>query len=63
VVARAALSVSTSRRSGFSRRDLHPTRFSRGSLARGLRAAGFEQVAVQVTPTQLALTSWSRAPR
>jgi 2-polyprenyl-3-methyl-5-hydroxy-6-metoxy-1,4-benzoquinol methylase len=51
------------RRSGFSRRDLHPTRFSRGSLARGLRAAGFEQVAVQVTPTRLALTSWSRAPR
>src|SRR5437763_14730594 len=32
------------RRSGFSRRDLHPTRFSRATLARGLRAAGFEQV-------------------
>lgn len=51
------------RRSGFSRRDLHPTRFSRGSLARGLAAAGFEQVDVQVTPTRLALTSWARAPR
>ncbi|HEY0478669.1 MAG TPA: methyltransferase domain-containing protein [Kofleriaceae bacterium] len=51
------------RRSGFSRRDLHPTRFSRGSLARGLVAAGFEQVDVQVTPTRLALTSWARAPR
>ncbi|TMQ15148.1 MAG: methyltransferase domain-containing protein [Deltaproteobacteria bacterium] len=51
------------RRSGFSRRDLHPTRFSRGSLARGLRAAGFEDVAVHVTPTRLALTAWSRAPR
>jgi SAM-dependent methyltransferase len=51
------------RRAGFSRRDLHPTRFSRGSLARGLRAAGFEQVEVKATPTRLALTSWSRAPR
>jgi 2-polyprenyl-3-methyl-5-hydroxy-6-metoxy-1,4-benzoquinol methylase len=51
------------RRSGFSRRDLHPTRFSRRSLARGLCAAGFEQVEVHVTPTRLALTSWSRAPR
>jgi SAM-dependent methyltransferase len=50
------------RRSGFSRRDLHPTRFARGSLARGLTAAGFEQVEVKVTPTRLALTSWSRAP-
>jgi len=51
------------RRSGFSRRDIHPTRFSRGSLARGLRAAGFEQIEVKPTPTRLALTSWSRAPR
>lgn len=51
------------RRSGFSRRDIHPTRFSRGSLARGLRAAGFEHVEVSATPTRLALRSWSRAPR
>ncbi|HEU4732800.1 MAG TPA: methyltransferase domain-containing protein [Kofleriaceae bacterium] len=51
------------RRSGFSRRDLHPTRFSRGSLARGLRAAGFDQVEVETTPTRLALTAWARAPR
>jgi len=51
------------RRSGFSRRDLHPTRFSRGSLARGLGAAGFERARVRVTPTRLALTSWARAPR
>ena len=50
------------RRSGFSRRDLHPTRFSRGALARGLRAAGFDDVAVKSTPTRLALTSWARAP-
>ncbi|HET9625015.1 MAG TPA: methyltransferase domain-containing protein [Kofleriaceae bacterium] len=51
------------RRSGFSRRDIHPTRFTRGSLARGLRAAGFEDVAVKATPTRLALTSWARAAR
>ena len=51
------------RRSGFSRRDLHPTRFSRRSLRRGLAAAGFESIAVQPTPTRLALTAWARAPR
>jgi SAM-dependent methyltransferase len=51
------------RRSGFSRRDLHPTRFSRRSLARGLRSAGFEEARVHVTPTRLALTAWARAPR
>ena len=51
------------RKSGFSRKGLHPTRFSRGSLGRGLRAAGFEQVDVRPTPTRLALTSWARAPR
>jgi SAM-dependent methyltransferase len=50
------------RRSGFSRRELHPTRFSRGALARGLRGAGFDEVAVKVTPTRLALMSWARAP-
>jgi 2-polyprenyl-3-methyl-5-hydroxy-6-metoxy-1,4-benzoquinol methylase len=51
------------RRAGFSRREIHPTRFSRGALTRGLRGAGFEQVEVKPTPTRLALTSWSRAPR
>jgi SAM-dependent methyltransferase len=49
------------RRSGFSRRDLHPTRFSRRSLARGLASAGFEQVEVRVAPPRLALTAWARA--
>ena len=49
------------RRSGFSRRDLHPTRFSRRSLARGLVGAGFEQVEVRVAPSRLALTAWARA--
>ena len=51
------------RRDGFSRKQLHPTRFSRSSLARGLRAAGFEQVEVKSTPTRLALTSWAQSPR
>jgi SAM-dependent methyltransferase len=32
------------RRDGFSRRDIHPTRFSKASLARGLRSVGFENV-------------------
>jgi SAM-dependent methyltransferase len=50
------------RRSGFSRREIHPTRFSRRALARGLDAAGFDDVEVKVTPTRLALTSWARAP-
>jgi SAM-dependent methyltransferase len=50
------------RRSGFSRRDMHPTRFSRRSLARGLRSVAFEDVDVRVTPTRLALTAWARAP-
>ncbi len=50
------------RRSGFSRRHIHPTRFSRDSLARGVRAAGFEDVAAHVTPTRLAITVWARAP-
>ena len=51
------------RRSGFSRKHIHPTRFSRRSLARGLTAAGFEDVTVSATPTRLALTSWARAPK
>ena len=51
------------RRSGFSRRDIHPTRFSTRSLRRGLMSAGFEQVDTRATPTRLAITSWARAPR
>lgn len=50
------------RRDGFTRRDIHPTRFSRGALARGLRAAGFVDVDVHATPTRLALTAWARTP-
>lgn len=51
------------RKSGFSRRHLHPTRFSKRSLRRGLAAAGFGDVRVHTSPTRLALTSWARAPR
>jgi SAM-dependent methyltransferase len=50
------------RRSGFSRRHIHPTRFSRRSLARGLESAGFAEVHARVTSTRLAITSWARAP-
>jgi SAM-dependent methyltransferase len=50
------------RRSGFSRRHIHPTRFSRRSLERGLSSAGFTDVAVGVTPTRLAITSQAVAP-
>lgn len=51
------------RRDGFSRRHIHPTRFSRRSLARGLEAAGFDDVRAQVMPTRLAITAWAQAPR
>ncbi len=50
------------RRSGFTRRHIHPTRFSRRSLARGLRAAGFADVATSVTVTRFAITAWARSP-
>jgi SAM-dependent methyltransferase len=50
------------RRSGFTRRHMHPTRFSKRSLARGLTAAGFVDVETHVTPTRLAITAWGRAP-
>jgi SAM-dependent methyltransferase len=49
------------RRSGFTRRDIHPTRFSKRSLARALRSAGFDDVHTHVTPTRLALTAWATA--
>lgn len=51
------------RRSGFSRRDIHPTRFSRSSLARGLRSVGFEGVETRVPAPRFAITAWARAPR
>jgi SAM-dependent methyltransferase len=51
------------RRAGFSRKAIHPTRFSRSSLARGLAGAGFVDVEVAPTPTRLALTAWARAPQ
>jgi SAM-dependent methyltransferase len=50
------------RRDGFSRRHIHPTRFSRRSLARGLDAAGFVNVDAHVMPTRLAITAWAQAP-
>jgi SAM-dependent methyltransferase len=50
------------RRSGFTRRHIHPTRFSRRSLERGLLAAGFADVRTNVIPTRLAITAWATAP-
>ena len=50
------------RRSGFSRRAIHPTRFSRAALERALRGAAFDEVAVRATRTRLALAAWARAP-
>jgi SAM-dependent methyltransferase len=50
------------RKDGFSRRHIHPTRFSRRSLARGLDAAGFVDVRARVIPTRLAITAWAQAP-
>ena len=51
------------RKSGFSRRHIHPTRFSKRSLQRGLEAAGFDLVQTRVTPTRFAITAWAQAPR
>jgi hypothetical protein len=50
------------RKDGFSRRHIHPTRFSKRSLARGLAAAGFVDVRARVMPTRLAITAWAQAP-
>lgn len=57
----ATVLEAVARRSGFSRKALHPTRFSRRSLARGLRDGGFREVEVGVTRLRLALTAWARA--
>ena len=50
------------RRDGFTRRHIHPTRFSRRTLARGLRAAGFIDVETHVPPPRFAITAWARSP-
>lgn len=51
------------RRSGFSRRDIHPTRFSRRSLERGLRAAGFIDIETAIPPPRFAIAAHARAPQ
>jgi SAM-dependent methyltransferase len=50
------------RRDGFTRRHMHPTRFSRRSLARGLAAAGFVEVSARVVAPRLAIVGTARAP-
>jgi len=51
------------RRDGFTRRGMHPSRFSRGRLRAGLGAAGFARVRVRPTLHRLALTAWASRPR
>ncbi len=48
------------RLSGYSRRDIHPSRFSEDRRARALRAAGLSGVAVAKTPFRLALVGTGR---
>jgi 2-polyprenyl-3-methyl-5-hydroxy-6-metoxy-1,4-benzoquinol methylase len=48
------------RLSGYSRKDIHPTRFSQVSLASTLRDAGLSQVNVEKTPWRLALIGTGR---
>jgi len=48
------------RHSGYSRRNLHPTRFSKKNLADGLRSSGFQDVHVRATRTRLALIASAR---
>ncbi len=50
------------RRDGFSRRDIHPTRFSAAALQRGLVAAGFDDVKTQVVMPRFAIAAWAKAP-
>lgn len=50
------------RRSGYTRRGMHPTRFSRASLEAALRGAGFVDVDVKTCSARLALTARARNP-
>jgi 2-polyprenyl-3-methyl-5-hydroxy-6-metoxy-1,4-benzoquinol methylase len=50
------------RRSGYTRRGLHPSKFSRSGLQRALVNAGFTQVQVRTTSLRLALIGRARAP-
>jgi SAM-dependent methyltransferase len=51
------------RRSGFTRKGLHPSRFSRRRLRNGLEETGFTRVRVRSTLHRLALTAWAERPR
>ena len=51
------------RRDGFTRRGLHPSRFSRKRLHEGLETTGFARVRVRPTLHRLALTAWAERPR
>lgn len=51
------------RLNGFTRRGMHPSRFSRRSLEQGLRAAKFDGVHVSRKALHLALVAHAAAPR
>jgi hypothetical protein len=51
------------RRDGFSRRDIHPTRFSAAALQRGMIAAGFHDVHTSIVMPRFAITGWGTAPQ
>lgn len=61
VLERTALEL-VARRSGYTRRGMHPSRFSRGSFERALRDAGFLDVDVRARSARLALVGRARAP-
>jgi 2-polyprenyl-3-methyl-5-hydroxy-6-metoxy-1,4-benzoquinol methylase len=48
------------RMDGFSRRDIHPTRFSAAMLAQALRAAQFRNVLTKCPAPRFALTAWAQ---
>ncbi len=50
------------RRSGYTRRGMHPSRFSRGAFERALQQAGFVDVTVRPCSVRLALVAHARAP-
>jgi SAM-dependent methyltransferase len=51
------------RRDGYTRKGMHPSRFSRRRLRDGLAATGFTRVRVRTTLHRLALTAWASRPR
>ena len=47
---------------GFSRKEMHPNRYSQASLLQALESHGFDSINVQKTPYRFALTSTAISP-